>query len=141
MATAPLPLALQTKAGFWTRAGAYILDSLIFTGPGIVVAIVGVTAGQDSAIYLLLLLILSVAWVVYFTYVWATRGQTPGMRAMNIRVVKTDGSRLTAGTAVVRYIGFVIASIPFDLGLLWVAWDRNKQGWHDKMAGTYVVSV
>ena len=25
------------------------------------------------------------------------------------------------------------------LGFLWVAWDPRKQGWHDKLAGTYVV--
>jgi len=25
------------------------------------------------------------------------------------------------------------------LGLVWVAFDRRKQGWHDKLAGTVVI--
>ena len=61
----------------------------------------------------------------------------------NIRVVKTDGSPITVGTAIVRYIGMIINSIIFGLpiGWLWVVWDPNKQGWHDKIAGTYVITT
>ena len=28
--------------------------------------------------------------------------------------------------------------IPLCLGLIWVAFDARKQGWHDKLAGTVV---
>jgi uncharacterized RDD family membrane protein YckC len=27
----------------------------------------------------------------------------------------------------------------FYLGLIWVAFDARKQGWHDKIAGTLVI--
>jgi len=38
-----------------------------------------------------------------------------------------------------RYLGYYVSTIPFCLGLIWVAFDPRKQGWHDKLAGTVVV--
>ena len=43
------------------------------------------------------------------------------------------------GRRVLRYIGDYIAMLPLFLGILWVAWDPRKQGWHDKIAGTVVI--
>jgi uncharacterized RDD family membrane protein YckC len=40
---------------------------------------------------------------------------------------------------VLRYVGFVISIIPLAIGLIWAGFDPRKQGWHDKIAGTYVV--
>ncbi len=34
---------------------------------------------------------------------------------------------------------FIYATKPFCIGLIWVAFDAKKQGWHDKMAKTVVV--
>ena len=58
---------------------------------------------------------------------------------MNIKVARTDGAALTVGTGVVRYIGFLLSTVVIFLGVLWVLWDPNKQGWHDKIANTVVV--
>jgi len=52
-----------------------------------------------------------------------------------------DGSKLDITTAALRYVGQIIAAIPVGLGFLWVIWDAQKQGWHDKIAKTYVVHV
>jgi uncharacterized RDD family membrane protein YckC len=62
------------------------------------------------------------------------------MQLLHMKVVKTDGSPLTVTAAFIRFIGLIIAAIPIDIGLIWVAFDGQKQGWHDKMAGTYVIS-
>jgi len=51
----------------------------------------------------------------------------------------TTGEKPSLGQWVIRYIGYFPASIIFFLGLMWVGWDKRKQGWHDKMAGTVVV--
>lgn len=77
--------------------------------------------------------------IAYFVYFWSTTGVTIGNRAMNIRVTKVDGSPLDVGTGIIRYVGYVISMIAIFIGLLWVIWDPNKQGWHDKMANTVVV--
>ncbi len=61
------------------------------------------------------------------------------MKALNIKVVKTDGSQLDLVGALLRYVGLVISIVPLFIGVIWAAFDAQKQGWHDKIAGTYVV--
>ncbi len=78
--------------------------------------------------------------ILYYWYFWTrNKGQTPGKMLMHIRVVKVDGTPMQDGDAVVRYIGYYINSIFFGLGWIWALFDANKQGWHDKLANTYVV--
>ena len=141
MATATAPMAATTeKAGWWTRFLAILID---FIGLGIIGGIVsGLVSGGDptngTAQGLVLLL-----QAVYFTYFWsaAGKGQTLGMRALNIKVVKTDGSQLDYVGGFLRYIGLVISIWVFLIGVIWAAFDAQKQGWHDKIAGTYVVKA
>jgi uncharacterized RDD family membrane protein YckC len=38
-----------------------------------------------------------------------------------------------------RYFAYFLSTIPLGLGLIWVAFDKRKQGWHDKLAGTVVI--
>jgi uncharacterized RDD family membrane protein YckC len=40
-----------------------------------------------------------------------------------------------------RYVGLIISFLVIFIGVIWVAFDPNKQGWHDKIAGTYVVKT
>ncbi|MBW2651381.1 MAG: RDD family protein [Deltaproteobacteria bacterium] len=39
------------------------------------------------------------------------------------------------------WVGYIISKLPFFLGFIWVAFDGRKQGWHDKIAGTYVIKT
>ena len=80
--------------------------------------------------------ILSVGYYVGF---WARSGQTPGKTAMGLKVVSTDGSCVSWNKAFLRYLGYIINVILILLGFLWIAFDQKRQGWHDKMAGTYVI--
>ena len=41
--------------------------------------------------------------------------------------------------AFLRWIGYMLSSLPLNLGFLWVAFDARKQGFHDKLAGTVVI--
>ena len=78
----------------------------------------------------------------YALYFWTSSGQTPGKSVMKLKVVHADGGNiLTPGQAIVRYIGYVISSIPLGLGFLWVIWDPKHEGWHDKIATTKVIKV
>jgi uncharacterized RDD family membrane protein YckC len=124
----------QEKAGFWIRVGAYLIDLVIF----VLISIVVLIFTQDQ---LLLNVILQLIGLAYFLYFWSAAGggQTIGMRVLNLRVIKTDGSGLTIPGALLRYVGWIIASIPLAIGLIWVAFDKDKQGWHDKIASTYVI--
>lgn len=80
--------------------------------------------------------------LAYNWYFWTRQnGQTPGKSVMKIRVVKTDGSPMSDGDAVLRYIGYYINSVLMMLGWLWAFVDSNRQGLHDKIVNTYVVKV
>ena len=139
MTTATMPVAATTeKAGWWTRFLAILIDSI---GLGIVTGILtSILYGGDTTTSSGLQTLLG---VVYFCYFWSSygQGQTVGMRALKIKVVKTDGSQLDLVGAFLRYIGFVISCVALFIGVIWAAFDANKQGWHDKIAGTYVVKA
>jgi uncharacterized RDD family membrane protein YckC len=84
-----------------------------------------------------------VGFLIGVGYQWyfltQNNGQTPGKRLMNIRVIKVSGEPLTAVDVVIRYIGYFINTAILLLGWIWAFFDANHQGWHDKLAGTYVV--
>ena len=37
-----------------------------------------------------------------------------------------------------RFLAYFVSALPLYLGFLWIALDRRKQGWHDKIARTIV---
>jgi uncharacterized RDD family membrane protein YckC len=128
--------ATTEKIGFLTRALALIIDAVIV---GIISGILNsILFGGDLIRGNGLSTLLGLAYYLYF---WSSygHGQTLGNRALNIRVVKTNGSELTLMDAFIRYVGLILSFICLFIGVIWVAFDANKQGWHDKIAGTYVV--
>lgn len=126
------------KIGFLTRALATIIDIVIIS---IVNGILGaILFGGDQVRGSGLNLAIGLAYYLYF---WSSygHGQTLGKRALGIRVVKTNGSELTIVDALIRYVGFILSCLVLFIGVIWVAFDANKQGWHDKIASTYVVKA
>jgi uncharacterized RDD family membrane protein YckC len=80
--------------------------------------------------------------VGYYWYFWThNKGQTPGKSLMKIRVIKKDGSPIQDADAIIRAVGYYISAAFLLLGFLWAFWDENRQGWHDKLASTYVVKA
>ena len=77
--------------------------------------------------------------IIYYVGFWTADGQTMGMTVLGLQVVGTDGSRLSTGKALLRYLGYILNAILFSIGFLWAAFDPKRQGWHDKLAGTLVV--
>ncbi len=132
------------------RLAAYIVDAIaigVLTAVAAVlltfVFVVFVANGSDALAGLSILLLLVAVFgisVGYFPYFWATRGQTPGMRLFGLRVVRDrDGGPVTAGQAVLRFIGFIINSAAIYIGWIWIFVDARRRGWHDLIAGTVVI--
>ncbi len=144
----PVSPAFAPKGGFWRRTGAYIIDiivtALLGAVAGFLLGIIGFSAklpqSQINAVAQVLGAFIGVA---YFLYFWSRygHGQTPGMRALKLRVIRTDGTDISIPRAFLRWIGFNIGILVIFIGVIWVAFDRNKQGWHDKLADTYVVTA
>jgi uncharacterized RDD family membrane protein YckC len=82
----------------------------------------------------------SLVVAVYFIGFWAVAGQTPGMRLMALRVESAEGGeRPRPGQSVRRFIGMVLAAIPFGAGFLTILVDDRRRGLHDMIGGTVVV--
>ncbi len=75
----------------------------------------------------------------YYVFLHVAYGQTFGKMAMKIKVLNADGSPIAYRTAFLRYLGYFLCDLTFDLGYLWVAFDPHKQGLHDKVCRTIVV--
>lgn len=80
-----------------------------------------------------------ILFAAYFAGLWLWRGTTIGGIVLRLRVVRLDGRPMDVGTALVRAVGALFGALALGLGYFWSAWDPEKQGWHDKIAGTVVV--
>jgi uncharacterized RDD family membrane protein YckC len=124
------------RADFWYRLGGFLLDLVILGLPLnlVLLAVPNVVARQVFAIAA------QVAYAVYF--IGSGSGQTVGMRVLGIRAINAATSgRVDYGKAFLRYLVALVSAIPCFLGYFWMLWDREKQTWHDKVAGTFVVPV
>lgn len=76
----------------------------------------------------------------YMVIFLAAKGATPGKMALGLRVVKADGSPMSAGTAILRVIvEWVLSCVTIGITFLAVAFTQKKQGFHDMAAGTVVI--
>jgi uncharacterized RDD family membrane protein YckC len=80
-------------------------------------------------------------FLVYNIGFWSWKGATVGGIICQFRVVRADGQPLTFSDALVRGLSSIFSFAALGLGCLWVLWDAERQAWHDKIAGTYVVQV
>ncbi|MDP9468195.1 MAG: RDD family protein [Chloroflexota bacterium] len=142
--TRPGPMPGFHYAGFWVRFLAILIDAIalgIFTsvllpfwGPQVTVTGTHVTVNAAANG------ISTLVGLIYFVGLWSWRGQTLGMMPFNMQVVGVaDGKKIDVVRGLLRYVGLIISIIPLFLGLIWVAFDARKQGWHDKIAGTVVI--
>jgi uncharacterized RDD family membrane protein YckC len=131
--------------GFWPRVGASLIDTIIIlaiTYP-ILISIYGWEYFEGTDIFagfadfILSFVFPMIAVIVY----WLYRQATPGKIAISARIVDAKtGGKPSLQQYITRYVGYVLAVLPLGLGIFWVAWDKKKQGWHDKLAGTVVIS-
>jgi len=71
---------------------------------------------------------------------WVYRSATPGKMLLKMEIVDANTlGKPTKWQYIIRYLGYIPAAIPVGLGFLWIALNKKRQGWHDKMAGTVVV--
>lgn len=139
--------ATLPKAGFWIRVGASLIDGLILGAVqfaiGLVLGFAGEAAGGESLALFAITWLCSVAIsITYYVFFTGYNGQTPGKMALRLQVIRSDGTPMSYGRAFLREIPCkFISGILLGIGYLMVAFDQQKQGLHDRMAGTYVIKL
>lgn len=131
-------------AGFWVRVAASLIDTLL-----ILVLILPPLIGIYGTAYFDMQSMIAGTWDFLLSWVfpaaavilfWIYRSATPGKMLLHLIIVDADtGKQPSRGQFIGRYLGYYVSAIPLLLGLIWVAFDKRKQGWHDKLAGTLVI--
>ena len=140
-------------AGFWKRLAATLIDMVLIT---VVIALLlwvvygeaylnraqpvpgnlsGLFLGPADAFIQLV-----VPMVLLFVF-WKYRCATPGKMLLSLKIVDARTGKAPSTVQLVgRFFAYLVSTVPLGLGFLWIAFDRRKQGWHDKLAGTVVIT-
>ncbi|MBT5923401.1 MAG: RDD family protein [Cellvibrionales bacterium] len=133
-------------AGFWIRTGASLIDTILMMV--IIVPVLTIIYGKgywsSEAVFL-------GVWDLLFNYIlpaivvivfWIVKSATPGKILLELSIVDAEtGGKPSNGQLIGRYFAYYISVLPLMLGFIWVGFDKCKQGWHDKLAGTVVVRL
>lgn len=122
--------ATLPRAGFWIRLAAGGLDFLMWA------VVLGIMGGMSDGPGFLFS-----AFAAYSAVMWKTKGTTIGGVICGLKVVRLDDRPLDWGVAIVRALTAFLSLFVAGLGFIWVAFDDEKQSWHDKVAGTTIVKV
>lgn len=133
MATQTIETSSYELADIGARFMALLIDGIILSVIGSVGFLTAREPGIGASFF--------IGLVYYWFFLTRNNGQTPGKALMKIRVIKVDGSPISDSDAVLRYVGYIVNSLCIGIGWLWALLDANQQGWHDKLAKTYVVKA
>lgn len=126
---------MQGYASFFRRLMASIIDFYIII---LLLSFIQFISGASGGALFYIIVILF-SWS-YFAYQDSSVSQgTVGKQAMNIAITDLNGNRITFVRATKRFVGKILASLPFFSGLLPVLFNEKRQGLHDKIAKTLVI--
>ena len=137
----------EEPAGFASRAVAFVTDAVIF---GVSHALLAWTIVQIAALLArpsfsqrlepwVVTVGGGVIAVAYSVISWSWFGRTPGKALLGLAVTTSDGARPGPLRSLLRFLGYLLSTIPLGAGFLWILVDDHRRGWHDHLAGTRVV--
>ena len=136
MSVAYKPGPSGPRGSFPRRALAWVIDALILSAFGTVIALL---FHNDTATVWSVIL---VGWLYGWLLEGSARGQTVGKRALGIRVYDFErGGPIGYGRSFGRQLVKILSAWSVGLGYIWMLWDKERQCWHDKAAGDVVVPV
>ncbi|MGY0217997.1 RDD family protein [Endozoicomonadaceae bacterium StTr2] len=134
----------QIYAGFWVRLTAVLVDMILILLITIPLALLTYdyilpdNSPNNAGIAWLL-----IDWILpslCITLFWIYKAATPGKTAMKTQIIDAKtGGKPSSRQAVIRLLAYTASFLPLFMGFLWIAIDKRKQGWHDKLAGTLVI--
>ncbi len=128
--------------GFWKRALASLIDNVLLALAFLPLsfALPSIMSNPQAAeiTYSVITSILGILIVVLF---WQFKQATPGKMVFSARIVDAETlKKPSLGKYILRYVGYIPSALVLGLGFIWIAFDKQKRGWHDMMAGTIVIT-
>jgi uncharacterized RDD family membrane protein YckC len=136
--------AAREYVGFWPRVLAHIIDNAVLFLIGFIISLVmllyWVLFSQRFIPKEELTPIVFLTDFSYYMILWLKKQATVGKMVIHAIIIdaKTGGIPTTRQFAG-RYFAMILSALPLGLGFIWVAFDKQKRGWHDILAGTLVV--
>lgn len=137
--------------GFWIRSVAMLVDGFALLVPNLIievginlmftpslVASHGPESGRLIGAFVVMGFQMGIGFL-YFCVLQAKLEGTFGKKVFGLRVVRTDFGRVSVAQMIGRWLMTIPSFMIFCFGYFAVGVSRTKQGWHDKVAGTYVM--
>ena len=130
--------------GFWKRTVAVLVDTflIILVTLPILIWVYGIEylnnehMEKGSFDFIINYVFPTIAVILLWRYYQAT----PGKMIFKATIVDAKtGGKPTLKQWIIRYLGYFVSLLPFGLGYFWVAFDKKKQSFHDKLANTLVI--
>jgi len=117
----------KKHANFLIRLLANLIDTIIISLPA---ALIFEQYYADA--------ITAIIIISFWTF-W--KGQTPGKKILNLKIVNNDYLEIDSKTSIIRYLSYFISIFTFFIGFAIVAFREDKKGLHDIIAKTYVIHI
>jgi len=139
------------KAGFLKRLTAYLIDWMVLSLISVfllfnvyILLIVFSNSNMDiyetlNSIIIPFYLFSFLLKCFYFSFFHSLTGQTVGKSLCKIKVVDLNGKRISFMRSFVRFLGYYLCFYSCGIGFIWILFNENNQGWHDKLAGSIVI--
>ncbi len=127
-------------AGRLHRFAAFVIDVIVISAViGVLSAIGVIDLGDPSTTDQVLEAVITLGYYILLT---AAFGATLGKMALGMRVVEESGQNAGFFKVLIREtIGKLVSAIVLFIGFIWILFDDKRQGWHDKIGGTFVVKA
>jgi uncharacterized RDD family membrane protein YckC len=134
----------MNNAGFWKRALAIFVDSIILTIVMFMIGLVigGMLSDPENVARISnfgMLINVVIVWLYFAMHESSAEQATVGKRILGIIVTNKEGGRISFAQATIRYFSKYLSSI-LMIGFIMAAFTKNKQGLHDMIADTLVVN-
>jgi len=141
------PAGTLGYAGFWRRAVAFLIDSIVLAIAGFPLGLIPAMAvlTDGDAVIVTGKIAAAVAtrgllaWGYYAGMESSTWQATLGKRAIGLRVTDRTGVRISFRRATGRFFAKLLSGALFGLGFLMAAFTARRQALHDLLADTLVV--
>ena len=145
-----MPQTLKT-ASFMRRLGAMFYDFMLalsfvilagFFFTAVFMSVLNIDNVQPgSTVAKVIFTLVALVAFGFYGWFWTHGGQTLGMRAWKLQLVRHDGESVNWLQAFFRFCYAIISWLPFGAGYLWMLIDKQKLSWHDRASKTYIIDL